>query len=225
MSEHLVSIVVPTRNRADNLRQALRPLLELRPRTARFELIVVDNGSTDNTWRLLQNVAAREPVLRPVHEQRPGISHARNAGVARARGSIIAFTDDDIRVMQNWVDAIIAAFDAHPGAAVVGGRVLPDWHMQPPRGLRREAWGPLAIVDYGPEPVVVNSDRPLCLIGANVAIRASAFQNVGLFSPAFPRGQDQEWLERLYRLGGGGVYQPSILVSSPIAVERLKKDY
>jgi len=221
----LVSIIVPTRNRADDLRQALRALLELRARTAQVELIVVDNGSTDNTWRLLQTVSAREPGLLAVREPRPGISYARNAGIARAHGSIVAFTDDDIRVAPDWVDAIVAAFDAHPDASVVGGRVLPTWPAPPPRWLQRESWGPLAIVDYGPDPIVVNSAHPLCLIGANVAMRVSAFEHVGLFSPAFPRGQDQEWLERLYRRGGFGVYLPSIVVSSPIAKERLTKEY
>src|ERR1051325_10127136 len=191
MSAPLVSIIVPTRNRADDLRQALHALLEVRARTAQVELIVVDNGSTDNTWRLLPTITARAARPQAVREPRAGISHARNAGSARARGSIVAFTDDDIRVAPDWVDAIVAAFDAHPDASVVGGRVLPTWTAPPPRWLLRESWGPLAIVDYGPDPIVVNNERPLCLIGANVAMRVSAFDRVGLFSPAFPRGQDQ----------------------------------
>jgi glycosyltransferase involved in cell wall biosynthesis len=221
----LVSIVVPTRNRADDLRQALAALLGLRPKTADVEIIVVDNASTDNTWRLLEIVAEREPRLQALHEPRPGVSYARNAGIARARGSIIAFTDDDNRVPENWVDAIVAAFADYPDASVVGGRVLPDWPMPPPAWLKRECWGPLAILDYGPEPIVVDRDRPLCLITANVAIRASVFNEVGLFSPAFPRGQDQEWIERLYAHGGFGVYLPTIEVLSPIACERLTKQY
>jgi glycosyltransferase involved in cell wall biosynthesis len=225
MSPPLVSIVVPTRNRADDLRQALVALLGLRARSAAFEIIVVDNGSSDNTWRLLEILAEREPRLQAVHEPRAGISYARNAGIAKARGSIVAFTDDDIRVSEDWVDTIAAAFAGYPDAQAVGGRVLPSWPVPPPAWLRRESWGPLAIVDYGPEPIIVDHDRPLCLIGANVAMRASAFKEVGLFSPAFPRGQDQEWLERLYARGGFGVYLPSIVVSSPIASERLTKHY
>jgi glucosyl-dolichyl phosphate glucuronosyltransferase len=225
MATPLVTIIVPTRNRADDLRQALASLLALRPRKADFEIIAVDNGSSDNTWRLLETLSGREPRLKALHEPRPGISHARNAGIARARGSIIAFTDDDIRVHADWVDAIAHAFEVYPDAAVVGGRVLPSWSSPPPAWLQRESWGPLAIVDYGPQPFVVDGDRPLCLIGANVAMRASAFEDIGLFSPAFPRGQDQEWLERLYRRGGFGVYLPSIVVSSPISSERLTKQY
>jgi glucosyl-dolichyl phosphate glucuronosyltransferase len=225
MATPFVSIIVPTRNRADDLRQALASLLALRPRTADFEIIAVDNGSSDNTWRLLETLSAREARLQALREPRPGISHARNAGIARARGSIIAFTDDDIRVHGDWVDAIADAFATYPDAAVVGGRVLPSWSCPPPAWLQRESWGPLAIVDYGPEPFIVDRDRPLCLIGANVAMRASAFDEVGLFSPAFPRGQDQEWIERLYHRGGFGVYLPSIVVSSPIASERMTKQY
>jgi GT2 family glycosyltransferase len=225
MPSPLVSIVVPTRNRADDLRGALGALLGIRAQTAEVELIVVDNGSTDGTWQILQTTAAREPGVQVLREPRTGVSYARNTGIARAHGSIIAFTDDDIRVTPNWIDAIVAAFDAYRDALVVGGRVLPAWPAPPPRWLRRESWGPLAIVDYGPDPIVVDNSRPLCLIGANVAMRASAFDRVGLFSPAFPRGQDQEWLERLFRCGGFGVYVPEIAVSSPIAAERLTKEY
>jgi len=90
----LVSIVVPTRNRADELRQALKALLDVHAQTAQVELIVVDNGSTDNTWRLLQTVSAREPGLQAVREPRPGISHARNAGIREARADVLVYTSD-----------------------------------------------------------------------------------------------------------------------------------
>lgn len=221
----LISIIVPTRNRADDLRQALVPLLHLQPRTADCEFIVVDNGSSDHTPDVLCALATAEPRLRILREPRVGISHARNTGIANARGSIIAFTDDDIRVHADWADAIVQTFAMYPRAAVVGGRVLPCWPVPPPPWLGRQSWGPLAIVDYGPEPLVVDRARPMCLIGANIAIRASAFDEVGLFSPAFPRGQDQQWLERLFERGGFGVYMPAITVSSPISPERLEHQY
>jgi glycosyltransferase involved in cell wall biosynthesis len=221
----LVSIVVPTRNRADDLRQALVSLLGLQPHTADCEFIVVDNGSSDHTLDVLGALATVERRLRILREPRPGISHARNTGIAHARGSIIAFTDDDIRVHADWVDAIVRTFAIYPRAAVVGGRVLPCWPVPPPPWLQRQSWGPLAIVDYGPEQLIVDRHRPLCLVGANVAMRASAFDEIGHFSPAFPRGQDQQWLERLFERGGFGVYMPAIAVSSPISPERLEKQY
>src|SRR5262249_42532012 len=177
--------------------EALASLLALQLFHADCEFIIVDNGSSDRTPEVLDAFAAAEPRMRILREPRPGISYARNTGIVHARGSIIAFTDDDIRVHADWVDAIVRTFAMYPRAAVVGGRVLPSWPAPPPPWLDRQSWGPLAIVDYGPEPFVVDRHRPLCLIGANVAMRASAFEDVGLFSPEFPRGQDQQWLERL----------------------------
>jgi len=221
----LVSIIVATRNRAEDLQQALASLIALRPRRAHCEFIVVDNGSSDRTPEVLQSFSSTEPRLRALHEPRLGVSHARNTGIAEARGSIIAFTDDDIVVHDDWIDSIVDAFATYPQAAAVGGRVLPQWPAPPPSWLRRQAWSPLAIVDYGPEPLVVDRALPLCLVAANLAVRPAVFQDVGLFSTAFPRGQDHEWLERLYAHGGFGVYVPGIVVSAPISPDRLKKQY
>lgn len=190
-----------------------------------YEVIPVDNGSSDDTWQCLTRFAARDSRVRPVHEPRPGISFARNAGIACARAPIVAFTDDDVRVSGEWVETIVRCFTDYAGADAVGGKVLPTWPAEPPHWLERTAWGPLALVDYGEQPVRVDRERPLCLIGANVAMRRSAFDRVGMFSPAFPRGQDHEWLERLYLSGGHGMYVPWISVDSPVSLDRMTKRY
>jgi glycosyltransferase involved in cell wall biosynthesis len=221
----LLTVVVPTRNRADNLDGALSALLAQDPATPPFEIIPVDNGSTDGTWNCLSRFADAHTRVRPVSEPRPGVSHARNAGIAAARAPIIAFTDDDVRVGSNWVKSIVSSFSTYCDAAAIGGKVLPAWPCSPPSWLDRASWGPLALVDYGPAPIRVSRERPLCLIGANVAMRASAFSEIGLFSPAFPRGQDQEWLERLYERGGHGMYDPSIVIASPVPQDRMTKTY
>jgi glycosyltransferase involved in cell wall biosynthesis len=223
LSNPSLSVVVPTRNRAENLEAAITALLA--QSSSDFELVPVDNGSSDGTWDCLNRMAATDRRVRPAREPRPGISFARNAGIAQARAPIVAFTDDDVRVSPDWAETIIRSFAEYPEASAIGGRVLPVWPSDAPDWLDRSAWGPLALVDYGEGPIRVDRERPLCLIGANVAMRTSAFADIGLFSPAFPRGQDQEWLERLYRSGGHGMYIPWIAIASPVPLDRMTKRY
>jgi glycosyltransferase involved in cell wall biosynthesis len=217
-------VIVPTRNRAENLTGALSALIAQQG-FSNYEIIPVDNGSTDGTWQCLTRFAAQDARICAVHEPRPGISFARNAGIERARAPYVAFTDDDVRVEPQWVESIVKSFDQYRDADAIGGRVLPLWPSDPPAWLDRSAWGPLALVDYGDTPLKVDRDRPLCLIGANVAMKKAAFTQVGLFSPAFPRGQDQEWLERLYRVGRHGMYVPSITIACPVDADRMTKRY
>ena len=144
-----VSVVISTRNRADMLVGCLRSLIESRA-TAAVEVIVVDNASTDGTRRVIESFQGHPEV--PVHyiwEPRRGVSHGRNAGIARATGRIIAFTDDDIVVSSGWVDDIHRVFEQHPDIDCVGGAVLPLWSESPPHWLDSRHWSPLSVTDHG----------------------------------------------------------------------------
>ena len=119
-----------------------------RPPTREYEVIVVDNNSTDDTRR--SSTACRPvPALRTVVERKQGVSHARNAGIAAARAPIVAFFDDDVRVAPNWIETIIRVFADDPGTEVIGGKVLPDWAAPPPCWLTPAHWAPLALQDLG----------------------------------------------------------------------------
>ena len=132
-----VSVVLSTYNRADRLPSALDALLS-QSAGAAYEVIVVDNNSTDATRTVIEQAAARsDGRLRYVFEPRQGLSHGRNAGIAAARSPIIAFSDDDVRVAPDWIAQLKRTFDAHPEIDYVGGRVLPHWLAPPPRWLRK----------------------------------------------------------------------------------------
>ena len=107
-----ISVVLCTWNRAPLLRAALAALRDQRTNVA-FELIVVDNASTDGTPELLRQLADQTPHLRVIHEGRQGLSFARNSGIAAARAPLIAFTDDDVRVGTGWIEAIAEIGRAH----------------------------------------------------------------------------------------------------------------
>ncbi|MFL5577341.1 MAG: glycosyltransferase [Gemmatimonadaceae bacterium] len=230
-----MSVVISTHNRCDQLPAAIASVLDQQPGGPSFELIVVDNNSIDNTRRVveeLQHAAAGDGRLRYAFERRQGLSHGRNAGVARARGRIVAFTDDDVRVAPDWVAAIVRALDAHPDADFVGGRILPRWPADPPRWLTREHWAPLAISDFGDEPRYVDRSKPLCLVGASLAVRREVFDEFGGFDPAFQHEpgavsavEDHEFELRLWRAGRRGLYSPDICIAAEVQPNRLEKRY
>ena len=227
-----MSIIVSTYNRCELLKGALLSLLSQNA-PPDFEVLVVDNNSTDNTRAAVQSLAAQYPErLRYFFEPMQGLSYARNTGIANARAQIIAFTDDDVRVAPDWVYQIKVGFDANPDIDFVGGKVAALWPSTPPSWLTKAQWAPLALLDYGNEPFYVDSEKQLCLIGANFAFRRRAFDKVGLFRTDFQRVkdgigslEDHELLLRLWRCHRRGLYLPQLVVTAEIEAERMEKHY
>ena len=193
MREPDVSVNICTYNRCGILSEALEGVLSQQIRDGkRYEVIVVDNNSTDETRQVVESFVARgHENLRYVFEGRQGLSHARNAAVSAARSPILAFTDDDVRVKPDWVATIKRMLDNHPEVDCVGGKVLPHWTFAPPSWLTSEHWAPLALVDYGDQPFYVNAGNQLCLLTANMAIRKDALERIGGFQPALQRVQNR----------------------------------
>ena len=227
-----LSIVMSTYNRGELLHDAIRSVLAQRVSiTPAFELIVVDNNSTDSTREIVERFAAADGRVRYLFEPQQGLSYARNAGIREARAPFIAFIDDDVRAEPEWVAAIIRAFREHPEADMVGGRVLPVWPAAIPVWLTRDHWTPLALVDHGEASVVVTADHPICLVGAG-ACRRTVFEVVGLFATGLQRVkdaigslEDHEFLLRVLRTGRKGVYDPRIILHAEIQPNRLERAY
>src|SRR5262245_39522139 len=127
MNEHFdISAVITTYNRSEMLAEALNAVLNQETGGVCYEVVVVDNNSTDNTRATVEAFIAKgHSNLRYVFEPKQGIAHGRNAGVGAARGDIIAFTDDDVVVTGNWIATIKRAFDENPDVDFIGGKILP----------------------------------------------------------------------------------------------------
>lgn len=228
-----VSIVISTYNRCELLEGALRALRSQTPANMAYEILVVDNNSTDRTRPLVEELARQNPEnLKYFFEPRQGLSYGRNTGIAAAKAAIIAFTDDDVRVAADWIRCIKTGFEANPDIDFLGGRVVPRWPAEPPPWLTKANWSPLALLDYGDQPFYVDSAKQLCLIGANFAFRRRAFEKVGLFKTDFQRVrdgigslEDHEFLLRLWRVGGRGLYLPELVVTAEIEPGRMEKQY
>jgi glycosyltransferase involved in cell wall biosynthesis len=230
MPQLKLSVILPTFNRATSLERALAALLRQSADLGAYEILVVDNNSTDHTADVVAHHDHRR--VRLIAEPRQGLSYARNAGIAAARAPLVAFTDDDVEVAPDWVETIVAALDRHREIDGVGGRVLPAWQHGRPRWLTREHWAPLALQDHGDCRRIFDGATPIGLIGANVAFRRSVFDRVGLFSPAVQRvkdgigsTEDHELLARLYEAGGRMLYLPRMLVMARVPDDRCARTY
>jgi glycosyltransferase involved in cell wall biosynthesis len=222
-----VSIIVCTWNRADQLEKTLLSLRDQKiPDEVSVEIVVVDNNSTDTTRDLVQRLASEcGPItLRYVFEPTQGKQYALNTGVRQASHEILAFTDDDIIVSQDWVTAIARTF-SEADVQLVGGRTFVLW---PPSG--RPDWydenmaAVVGEVDLGEERL-----RPppsgYSPAGANLVARRSLFEMVGLFSESHFRHMDHEFGARCVRLGALVSYEPSLVVLAPVSEECLSRRY
>jgi GT2 family glycosyltransferase len=226
-----VSVVLCTYNRSHLLANALEALLGQVDDTPRYEVIVVDNNSVDATRAVVEGFLA-SGVVRYEFEPRQGLSVARNHGASVARADLIAFTDDDVCVGSTWVQSVAQAFINNPDVDMVGGKVEPVWEEAPPAWLPEAGDAPLAVVDFGNDAFRITEERPVCLIGANVAVRRRAFERGGWFSTTVQRvgdtiGSTEDYDFQLRVLAGGGsaLYDPRILVRAPVPRERLMKRY
>jgi glycosyltransferase involved in cell wall biosynthesis len=228
-----VSIVMPTYNRGGALRPAVESAIDQTAAPESYEILVVNNNSTDDTAQVLQRLAETyAPRVRPIREGRQGVSYARQAGIEHARADIVAFFDDDVRVTSNWVETIVKTFREHPEVDCIGGKVLPDWGTPPPSWLTPSHWAPLALQDFGDELMQVSFENPRGLISANLACRKDVFARVGTFSPEFQRVkdgigslEDDEWIRRLWKAGGRALYVPELVTTTEVPSSRLTRAY
>jgi glucosyl-dolichyl phosphate glucuronosyltransferase len=225
------SVVIATYNRAADLRETLASLANLSPHDS-WEVIVVDNNSSDDTRHVVNEWASRFPVeLRYLSEPRQGRSPALNTGIRAARGSIIATTDDDVRVPADWLDRAADALQ-RTGGDYVGGRVLPIWGGPRPEWLSNrpgKQWAVIALLDHGSDMLEFGTRVPL---GVNMAFTRAAFDRVGLFDPDIGRragtllGQEvREWCIRARKVNMRGFYVPDMMVRHVIPPSRLTKRY
>lgn len=218
--------MISTFNRCDALPRLLDQLLSKQETSGlAYEVILVDNNSTDDTRLLVQAWMAGEPRLKYVFEPRQGVSCGRNAGIRSARAPLIAFTDDDNVPSVDWIATAKAILDAHPEAAGAGGPIRPLWPVHVPAWIDRRHWSPLAILDYGNLEFSTDVRNPRCLLTANLVMRKAVLETLGGFSPDYVRCQDHELLVRVWRHGLNVLYSPDLVVHARVPPERLTKRY
>ena len=230
------SVIVATRNRAQFLSALLDALAEQTlPADTSWELIVVDNGSTDTTAQVLMQEQGRGRLpLLPLQEAIPGKSRALNLAMARARGRLWIFTDDDVLPEPGWLGAYLDAARRHPTITGFAGRVLPKWLGELPGWLHTE--GDFAMPrgitntrDFGPDEHLLPGD--VIPGGVNTALRADAARRNGEFrvdmgpGTSIPYAEDTDFMGRYAKSGGGFWYVPRAVLHHCNVPERMTKAY
>jgi glycosyltransferase involved in cell wall biosynthesis len=223
-----LSVVICTYNRRALVERAVRSLMTQTRSPASFEVILVDNNSSDDTLAWAEAFSREFPQLRPVHERRQGLSFARNRGALEASAPILAFLDDDAVAVPGWVDAMLKAFSSgRPRTVAVGGRIELEWAKPRPTWLPDSARGWLG---YFTLPEDCRDLRPGKdnLRGGNMAVERAALLDVGSFDTRLGRSksglmgnEEVEFQRRLEQLGRPMAYSHDALIYHLVHPERL----
>lgn len=236
-----VSVIIAAYNRREDLKKVLDTLLaQEMDKKFLYEIIVVDNNSTDGTK---EAVIAYVPKfespqmkdkclgLKYLFEPTQGKPYALNRGVQEARGDIIAFTDDDVLLDPYWLYHLIECFEKY-GCDGVGGRVVPVYPQRTPKWIRdnpTKLAGVVVIADYGEETKPFG--RPMDpFIGSNYAFKRKVFDDCGLFRVDLgpgtsAMGEDTEFIDRLVNKGKSLYYCGAAVVRHPVDLGRLRLNY
>lgn len=205
-TQPLVSIIIPTHNRKESLKELLDSILFKMTHSQPFEVIVVCDGCMDGSVEMVKELSEQYPILKGIEKAGEGPAKARNAGVSFAQGSIIAFTDDDCLVTKDWMDEIISAFEDKKLVGLQGRTSTYEKECTPLTHQINNQHG--------------SPSFPTC----NVAVRKEAFEKIGGFDEAFPFAHNEDadlaWrLEKIGRLK----FIPSMEIIHPPRPEKLSK--
>jgi glycosyltransferase involved in cell wall biosynthesis len=216
MTIHPTSIIVCTHNRVDMLPNVIGRLRAQEYPAEAFEIIVVDNGSTDHTAQVVEELIADSSIpVRYVAENRPGVTFARNRGAEMAHYPYLAYLDDDCSVEPDWLSQLVQGFDLDDAVVAVGGRIVLDWsHTERPAwlGSGLEPW--LAANSYlGSQPRLL--DKKTQIMENNMALKREAWQSAGGFlgmelfgSRHMAAGEVLYLLQQLRQQGGQIAFVP-----------------
>jgi glycosyltransferase involved in cell wall biosynthesis len=225
-----VSVILATYNRAPSLQKALETFSRLScPPDLTWELLVIDNNSSDGTCEVVHEFARNAGFcVRYVFEGQQGRSAALNAGIAAARGEIIAFTDDDVLLHSDWLLNLKQTFDRCDCAAV-GGRIVPLWNHSKPEWLQMDGQQAVVNFELGDEFREIN----FAPMGANSAFRRAVFAEHGLFrldlgvsgSTHTVTCDDTEFGDRILKAGEKVIYSPNAIIYHPVDPQRTTRKY
>lgn len=236
--EHpFLSVIIPTRNRAALLYNTLESLTSQTYPADRFEVIVIDNGSTDSTAEVCKHFERRIPQFKSIYDPRPGLHNGRHTGLEAANGDILVYADDDIEALPTWLEGVAESF-ADPSAALVGGKILPKFEGAPPNWVNEIScktdlgWslGWYSILDFGDTVHEISHEY---VWGCNFSIRKDVLKKAGGFHPdSIPkelikyRGDGETAVSFAVRdMGLKAMYNPKASVYHVVSSDRLSLEY
>lgn len=221
----MLTAVICTRNRAMFLKKCIDSLLRQTAGRECYEILVVDNGSTDNTAEIIAGYGAQ---IRWVYEPVAGLSRARNTGWQNARGSYVGYIDDDAFVEPTWVESVLWAFrEVRPMPAWVGGPIALDWETPRPAWINEEMLTPLGYLHWGEAPRFLSREERLG--GGNSAYPVDILRELDGFDERLGRGaatllsgEETELQKRIEARQGTLYYHPGMGINHFVGKERVQ---
>jgi glycosyltransferase involved in cell wall biosynthesis len=231
MPDIQISAIICTHNRDTYLGAAIDSLLA-QELSVNYEIVIVDNGSSDRTHEVVEQ-RSHHPHVKYIFEPTIGLSVARNTGAKHASADILAYLDDDAEASPQWLQVLYTAYQNNYKLAIAGGKVTLIWppNTQPPKWLSPGLAGNLGAYDLGND--IVNIEQPgLTPRGLNYSIRRSFLQEIGGFDPQLGRvgknllsNEELQMTEFALEHGWQVAYLPTALVAHNVAPERLKPSW
>ena len=235
----MISIIIPTRNRAILLKKVLDSITKQTYPKDLYEVIVVDNGSTDDTKYVVSSFKSKIPNLCYFFSDIPGLHTGRNLGLENARGDILCYIDDDSFVTKGWLMGVKNAFK-DPNVVLVGGPCLPKYESIPPEWVKYlwtrsrckfgKTLGYLSILDFGDKLIPI---PPGYIYGCNFNIRKSILLEFKGFPPDYFPREFQKYSGKGESLVAKKIsdskllamYSPEVKIFHIINNNRLTKEY
>lgn len=229
----MISVIICTYNRDKYLYHALSHVACNTLSRSEYEIVLVNNNSTDHTEQECRRFATDYPdVAFHYHvETKQGLSHARNRGMAESRGEYLVFLDDDSFVRPEYLENLSARLRAYPDVSAWGGRITPMFESGKPPKWWGSRWTVpwVSAIDMGDKVCLFERQYP---IGANMGVRRSVVEEVGLFNTELGRskknlmaGEEKDFFNRIRENGGRIYYFPDIDVQHVIPPSRTTRDY
>lgn len=225
----MLTVLLATRNQATILRQTLEAFCHLQEPASGWKLVIVDNGSTDETPAVLASFTNRLP-LQAACEPTGGKNSALNTGLSFVEGDLTVFTDDDTFPHSGWLVELRKAADANAAYSMFGGAIAPRWEIPPPPWIQWLEQAP-AYTLTDPE-MKEGPIRPFLVFGPNMAIRSAVFQSgvrfepsIGPRSTSYAMGSETELTTRLDEQGHKSWYVPSAVVEHFIRDYQLRQSW
>ncbi|MFD1957525.1 glycosyltransferase [Paenibacillus thailandensis] len=223
------TVAICTHNRAADVEEALLSLMR-QDFAEPFEVIVVDNRSTDHTKQVVQDAGRLTTIpIVYVYEERLGLSVARNRAIREARGDYILFLDDDAVACEGWISGIVSLFESDPRIGCIGGKIEPAWEGEEPNWLLPENRTLYTILDYADE--IVEMQKPAMPFGANVSFRMSVFdamkpfrEDLGRVGSNLLSSEETELIDRI-RASYTVYYTPYAWVRHKIPRSRISRKW
>jgi glycosyltransferase involved in cell wall biosynthesis len=219
----IASVVLSTRNRAASLKETLKSFVN--QLSSDWEVIVVDNGSSDETQTVVEEYQDKLPLV-CISEPIPGKSRAINRALDIANGELVVFTDDDVRVSTLWLREFVRGCRKHQSAGVFCGPIVPRFPQPVPDWLCGHIYAEVLFADFQPQLSEGPLPPPMLPFGPNFAVRRETIGALKLREDLGPSEdglikEETEFCKRLRRMGAGFIFMPHATVVHSIRFEQL----